>query len=351
MKFSYQMSDLIELLSPSNVVGQCSDILTGISSLLESKSGDISFLGNSKYSRDVIKSNASVIFLPKTYSGTPLDNQSYMFFDNPSLALADLCRDIEKKQYNYDKSERIHSSAIIDDSVTIESSVSVGANVVIGKNVTIEDNCVIYAGCYIGNNVSIGANTILRANVTIMNDCTIGKNCSIHSGVVIGSDGFGYENVNGNIIKVPQIGNVIIEDNVEIGANTTIDRARFGHTVVGCGTKIDNLVQIGHNVIIGKNCIIVAQTGIAGSTTIGDYVTIGGQVGIAGHLTIGDGSMIAGKSSIPSSCKPGSVLRGIPCMPYNDANKYYVLRKKIPDLFKRVALLEDTISANNNDGK
>lgn len=348
MKFSYQMSDLIELLSPLNVVGNCCDALTGISALFESKPGDISFLGNLKYSKDVVKCNASVIFLPKTYDGIPLENQTYMFFDNPSLALAELCRDIEKKQCDHDSVGKIHDSAIIDNSAQIGSFVTICANAVIGKNVIIGDNCMIGSGCYIGNNVSIGTNTVLHPNVTIMQDSVIGNNCFLYSGVVIGSDGFGYENVNGNIIKVPQIGNVIIEDDVEIGANTTIDRARFGHTIIGRGTKIDNLVQVGHNVVIGKSCIIVSQTGIAGSTTIGNYVTIGGQVGIAGHLTIGDGSMIAGKSSVPSSCKPGSILRGIPCMPYNTSNKYYVLRKKIPELFKRVSALEDAMLADND---
>lgn len=351
MKFSYQMSDLIELLSPLNVVGQCGDILTGISSLLESKLGDISFLGNSKYAKDVTKCNASVIFLPRNYNGVPLENQTYMFFDNPSLALAELCRDIEKQQYDHDLVGKVHDSAIIDGSAKIGSSATICANVVIGKNVIIGDNSVIGAGCYIGNNVSIGTNTVLHPNITIMQDSIIGNNCLLYSGVVIGSDGFGYENVNGNIVKVPQIGNVVIEDDVEIGANTTIDRARFGHTIIGRGTKIDNLVQIGHNVIIGRNCIIVSQTGIAGSTTIGNYVTIGGQVGVAGHLTIGDGSMVAGKSSVPSSCKPGSVLRGVPCMPYNMANKYYVFRKKIPELFKRVSVLEDAVLSGDNTKK
>jgi UDP-3-O-[3-hydroxymyristoyl] glucosamine N-acyltransferase len=183
-----------------------------------------------------------------------------------------------------------------------------------------------------------------------MDFCEIGARVTLFPGVVIGADGFGYETVNGAHEQIPQMGNVVICDDVDIGANSTIDRARFEHTVVGRGTKIDNLVQIGHNVSIGEGCLIVAQTGISGSTTIGNYVVIGGQVGIAGHIAIPDGVMIAGKSAIPSyRPSEGKLLRGSPAMPMRDANRFYVLRKKIPELFNRVSALEKMVNSGREE--
>jgi UDP-3-O-[3-hydroxymyristoyl] glucosamine N-acyltransferase len=235
----------------------------------------------------------------------------------------------------------IHGTAVVDESASIADGVSIGPHAVVGAGVVIAENVEIMAGCYIGNYVKIKKNSTLYQSVKIMDFCEIGARVRLFPGVVIGSDGFGYETVDGIHECVPQIGNVIIGDDVDIGANSTIDRARFEHTVIGRGTKIDNLVQIGHNVIVGEGCLIVAQTGISGSTTIGNYVVIGGQVGVAGHITIPDGVMIAGKSSIPSyKDKYGKILRGIPAMPIGEANRFYVLRKKIPELFDRVAAIE-----------
>jgi UDP-3-O-[3-hydroxymyristoyl] glucosamine N-acyltransferase len=174
--------------------------------------------------------------------------------------------------------------------------------------------------------------------------CTLGKNVILYPGAIVGSDGFGYETVDGVHEKMPQIGNVAIGDCVEIGANTTIDRARFGSTVLGDGTKIDNLVQIGHNVAIGKHCLIVAHVGIAGSATIGDRVTIGGQSGVVGHVHVGEGSLIGGQTGVASSCKPGSFLRGSPAMPYGDATKFLACRKYLPELIRRVKAIEDKLA-------
>ncbi|MDR1528118.1 MAG: UDP-3-O-(3-hydroxymyristoyl)glucosamine N-acyltransferase [Puniceicoccales bacterium] len=343
MNFSYELDELIDLLVPKEVIGHTSFPISYIESLTKTKRGGISFLGNLKYRKDVSISQASVILLPMGLDLTPKENQCFLLFDNPSLALGKLCQDIEKK-YCHRPSVGTHPKAIIDATVSIGQNVSIGPNVVIEANAIISDNVVIMAGCYIGHGVKIGNNSVLHPSVKVMDFCEIGSRVTLFSGVVIGSDGFGYETVDGIHEKIPQIGNVIIEDDVDVGANTTIDRARFSHTKIGKGTKIDNLVQIGHNVIIGNGCLITAQTGIAGSTIIGDYVVIGGQVGIAGHLNIPNGTMIAGKSSVASyKPKMGKILRGNPTMPINDANLFYVLRSKIPNLFDRVLKLEESL--------
>ncbi|MDR0742072.1 MAG: UDP-3-O-(3-hydroxymyristoyl)glucosamine N-acyltransferase [Puniceicoccales bacterium] len=343
MKFSYELDELVDLLVPKKVVGHTSFPISHIESLTKTKEGGISFLGNPKYKKDAAISQASVILLPMGLDLTPKANQCFLLFDNPSLALGKLCRDIEEK-YCPHPIVGTHPKAIIDATVSIGQNVSIGPNVVIEANSTIADNVVIMAGCYIGHDVKIGDNSVLYPSVKVMDFCEIGSRVTLFSGAVIGSDGFGYETVDDIHEKVPQIGNVIIEDDVDIGANTTIDRARFSHTKIGKGTKIDNLVQIGHNVIIGSGCLIVAQTGIAGSTTIGNHVVIGGQVGIAGHLNIPDGVMIAGKSSVANyKPKMGKILRGNPTMPINDANLFYVLRSRIPNLFDRVLKVEESL--------
>jgi UDP-3-O-[3-hydroxymyristoyl] glucosamine N-acyltransferase len=343
MEFSYELDELIDLLAPERVIGHTHCPISHIESLTETKQGGISFLGNLKYRKNVEISQASVILLPIGLDMVPKENQCFLLFENPSFALGKLCRDIEKKCCHLPH-KGIHPKAIVDTTASIGDNVSIGPNVVIEANASIADNVVIMAGCYIGHSVKIGANGVLHPSVTVMDFCEIGSRVTLFPGVVIGADGFGYETVNGVHEKIPQIGSVIIGDDVDVGSNTTIDRARFSHTKIGKGTKIDNLVQIGHNVIIGNGCLIAAQTGIAGSTTIGDYVVIGGQVGIAGHLNIPDGVMIAGKSSVASyKPKMGKTLRGNPAISINDANLFYVLRQKIPSLFDRVSKLEKSL--------
>ncbi|MDR2777126.1 MAG: UDP-3-O-(3-hydroxymyristoyl)glucosamine N-acyltransferase [Puniceicoccales bacterium] len=343
MNFSYELDELIDLLVPRKVIGHTSFSISYIESLTKTKQRGISFLGNPKYKKDVATSQASVILLPMGLDLTPKENQCFLLFDNPSLALGKLCRDIEGKNCHH-PDVGTHPEAIIDATVSIGQNVSIGPHVIIESNATIADNVIIMAGCYIGHGVKIGNNSVLYPSVKVMDFCEIGSRVTLFSGVVIGSDGFGYETMDGTHEKIPQIGNVVIEDDVDVGTNTTIDRARFSHTKVGKGTKIDNLVQIGHNVIIGNGCLIAAQTGIAGSTTIGNHVVIGGQVGIAGHINIPDEVMIAGKSSVANyKPKMGKILRGNPTMPINDANLFYVLRSRIPNLFDRVLKLEESL--------
>lgn len=343
MDFSYTQSDLEKLLSPKNVIGKTSSNITNISSLSDANKNSVSFLWNRKYRKDVAMSNAALLLLPENYDGAPKEDQCFFLTENPSLALAKLCADIEEK-YKKNIPVVIHESAVIDRTAKIGRNVSIGANSVIDANVTIGDNSTIGACSYIGRDVSIGNGTTIHNNVTVMNMCKIGDFVIIYSGCVIGSDGFGYETVNGEHVKLPQIGNVVIENNVHIGANTTIDRARFGRTIIGEGTKIDNLVQIGHNVKIGKRCLIASQVGISGSTVLGDYVVFGGQVGVAGHIKIADGVMAGGQSGIASNCKNGEFMLGTPALPFNTMNKIFALRKRLPEIFKRVSNIEEIVS-------
>ncbi|MCK9556979.1 MAG: UDP-3-O-(3-hydroxymyristoyl)glucosamine N-acyltransferase [Candidatus Cloacimonetes bacterium] len=228
----------------------------------------------------------------------------------------------------------IHPSAIIDSSARFEGEVSIGAYSVVGANVTLGKGVRIGAGCHIGENVCIGSASVLHDRVCLYADTEIGKNCEIHSGAVLGADGFGYLVLEGRQTKIPQVGNVVIHDDVEIGANSTIDRATLGSTVVGKGTKIDNLVQVGHNCVIGQNSVLCAQVGLAGSTIVGDYVYLAGQVGAAGHLSIGDGAMVGAQSGIAGSIPAGARYFGTPAADANQMKRVYVAQKYLPDMYR-----------------
>ena len=350
MDFSYTQSDLEKLLSPKSVIGKTGSNITNISSLSDANKNSVSFLWNRKYRKDVAMSNAALLLLPENYDGTPKEGQCFFLTENPSLALAKLCADIEEK-YKKNIPVIIHESAVIDKTAKIGRNVSIGANSVIDANAIIGDNSTIGSCSYIGRDVSIGNGTVIHNNVTIMNMCKIGDFVIIYSGCVIGSDGFGYETVNGEHVKLPQIGNVVIEDNVHIGANTTIDRARFGHTIIGEGTKIDNLVQIAHNVEVGKNTVMSAQSGVAGSTKIGEWCMLGGQVGIAGHLVVGDQTQFGAKCGLPGGniAKKGHVqLMGYPSQIHKDWQRSQVCVRQLPDFFKEVAEMKKEIEELKN---
>jgi UDP-3-O-[3-hydroxymyristoyl] glucosamine N-acyltransferase len=265
---------------------------------------------------------------------------------NPSWAFAEVCAVIEREQTPVAPTG-IHPSAIVDATAKISPDAYIGPFAVIEGNVSMGTGVRISAHCFVGHGCRIGNGTLLNPRVTLYPNCQVGENVTIHSGAVIGSDGFGYETMGGSHRKLPHIGCVIIEDNVEIGANTTIDRARFAETRIGTGTKIDNLVQIAHNVRVGNDCLIVSQAGIAGSSTLGHHVVLAGQAGIAGHVNVGNGVQIAAQCGVPGNVPPGNMLRGTPPMPVNEANRFYVLRKHIPKLFKRVEALEKKFSSNS----
>ncbi|MDR0445243.1 MAG: UDP-3-O-(3-hydroxymyristoyl)glucosamine N-acyltransferase [Puniceicoccales bacterium] len=346
---AFSLSELEALLKPSRIVGQSSQKISRIANLSEAEAGDTSFLSNPKYRSEVASCRASLILVPEDYAGQPQDNQVFFHCPSPSRSLGILCKHIEQLQQK-PALAGIHPTAIVAESASIDPSASIGPYVIIGENSIIEAHVEIQSHVVIGRHCHIQENTKLWAHVTILNHSQIGKRVIIHSGTVIGSDGFGYEtNAEEHHEKLSHIGCVIIEDDVEIGANCCVDRARFATTLIGSGTKIDNLVQIGHNVRIGAHCILVSQVGIAGSTIIEDHVTLGGQVGIAGHIRIGRGSMVGAQSGIAKNIPPKSFLRGTPAMEYGKANRFYTVREKLPSLLKRVRELEGQIKRDGNE--
>lgn len=342
MQLAFNAAEIAAIVQPVSSKGVTDVVVRGIAALSSARAGDLSFLGNPKYKADVATSAASIVLLPIDYSGEPAPGQQFLFVEKPSVALARLCSRIEQLLWPK-PCAGIHATAVIAPSAQIATTATIGPLCVIEEGAVIGERSHLQAQAFVGRNARVGADCWLMPHVTIATECVIKDRVRLQSGVIVGSDGFGYEFVQGRHEKVPQVGNVVIESDVEVGANTTFDRARFSRTIVGEGSKIDNLVQIAHNVVIGKHCLICAQVGISGSTTVEDYVVLGGQAGVAGHLTIGKGSKADGQTGINSDLAPGSFVKGSPCMPYNLEQRFNVLKKKLPELFKRVDRLETLV--------
>ena len=321
-----------------NIVGDSEIILNNIAKIEYAKKGDITFLSNKKYLPWLKKTKASLIIVNKDFDIKMYKSLNFLCVEDSYLAfnqLLQLFNQVKKNQ------PEISEYSLVQKSSSIGKNVHIGNFSVIGNNCNISDSVVINDNVTIGNNITIGSNTILNAGVRVYDDTKIGNNCIIHSNSVIGCDGFGFApNNNGEYIKTPQIGNVIIGNNVEIGSCTTIDRATIGSTIIEEGVKIDNLVQIAHNVEIGKNTVIAAQSGVAGSTKIGKNCQIGGQVGFSGHLNIGNNVKINGGSGVFSNLKDNSVVRGNPAFDASLFNRSYVYFKNLVNLFKDVEKLK-----------
>ncbi len=310
-----------------------------LSKIEEGGAGSITFLANPKYKHYIYTTNASVVVVANDFIPEQEINSTLIKVTDPYLAFTQLLEYYHKMRLM--NKTGIESPAFISESAKIGKNVYIGAFAHIGDNVTIGDNVKIHSNTNIGENSTIGDNTLIYNGVNIYPETIIGQNCTIHSGVVIGGDGFGFApQEDGSYKKVPQIGNVILEDDIEIGANSTIDRATLGSTIIRQGVKIDNLVQIAHNVEIGENTVIASQTGIAGSTKIGKNCTIGGQVGIVGHISIGNNVKIQAQSGIGRNLKDNEVVQGSPALGYTEYNKSYVVFRKLPELAKRVNDLE-----------
>ena len=325
------------------VVGNPETTVNGLAKIEEGTLGALSFLANSKYEEFIYTTGSSVCIVNRSFSPSkPLPSTLTLVMVDDAYAcfakLLDLYSQMTRKQ------AAIEQPSFISDSVQIGEGLYLGAFAYVGQNVKIGNDVSIYPNAYLGDNVVIGDGTIVHPGACIYNDCVIGKNCIIHAGVVVGADGFGFApNEEGEFQKVPQIGNVILEDNVEIGSNTTIDRATMGSTIIRKGVKIDNLCQIAHNVEVGKNSAMAAQVGIAGSAKIGENVMIGGQAGIGGHLHIADGSKIVAQSGIPNSVKKADTLMGSPGIPIEDFKKSYFGFRKLPYILKKLQELEQRI--------
>jgi UDP-3-O-[3-hydroxymyristoyl] glucosamine N-acyltransferase len=329
-------------LIDGEVEGRSSLIINRLSKIEEGGENSLSFLANPAYISHLYTTTSSAVIVNHDFMPTQKMSCSLIRVKNAYEGFAKI---LEIFNHNKIDEKGISLQACIDETVLLGKDAFVSAFVFIGKNVKIGDGVKLCAHVFLGDNVIIGNHTTLYPGVKIMANCKIGSHCVLHSGVVVGSDGFGFVPQNGNAFsKVPQAGNVIIEDKVEIGSNTSIDRATIGSTIIRRGVKLDNLIQIAHNVEIGENTVIAAQTGVSGSTKIGKDCMIGGQVGIVGHITIADKVKIAAQSGVMTSIlNEGEVVQGAPAFGKLSYTKSYVIFKKLPDLNSKILQLEKTI--------
>ncbi len=331
----------IAALVGGEALGSPEHPITGVAELGDAKPEHAAFLENPKYAAAAVATQAGLLFISPETKDAPTAAKAKVVVPEPRAAFAFLVRLIDEAARP--KTLPSHSAkASIHGLAALGPNVSVGDFCVIEKGAAIGENTVLMPHVYVGAGAKIGRNCLIYPRVVIREDCVIGDKAIIHPGVVIGADGFGFltDKKTGKHTKIPQIGNVVIEAGVEIGANTTIDRGAVGSTVIGAGTQIDNLVQIGHNCRIGRDCVIVAQTGIAGSTVIGNNVILAGQAGIAGHVKIGDGAVITAQTGVMSDVPPKTILFGSPGRPHREAFKLQALYGRLPELFDKVKELE-----------
>ena len=336
-----KIADILE----GDVVGNPNEEVSTVSKIEEGKVGSLTFLSNPKYKSFLYTTEASVAIVNRDFVLEKEISTTLIKVDNAYKSFSKLLEFYNEVKNN--KSGR-EEPIFISSSATIGSNEYIGAFAYIGENVKVGENVKIYPNSYIGDNTVIGDNCVIYSGVKIYSETQIGNNCKIHSGAVIGSDGFGFApDENGEYNAIPQIGNVIIEDNVDIGAASTIDRATIGSTIIRKGVKLDNQIQIAHNVEVGKNTVIAAQTGVAGSTKIGENCMIGGQVGFAGHISIGNNVKILAQSGITKSLKDNSMVNGTPAFKVLDFNKSYVHFKNLPKIVSTITNLEKELKAQN----
>jgi UDP-3-O-[3-hydroxymyristoyl] glucosamine N-acyltransferase len=311
--------------------------ILGVASLADANEGDIAFYGNPKYLKALRKSHATAVLVPHGFGEEVPAIRVWV--DSPAEAFAKLLADFAPKPVAYPAG--IHPTAVVDPAAEIGEGVSIQAFAVVEAGAIIGARTLIGAHSYVGHDVSLGEDCQIYPHVTIRERSKIANRVVLHPGVVIGSDGFGYEFRDGRQVKIPQTGIVQIDDDVEIGSNSTVDRARFGRTWIQEGTKVDNLVQIGHNVTIGKHSILCAHVGISGSTRVGSYVTLAGKVGVNGHIEIGDGAIVTAMAGVTKSVPPKEILVGLPAKPMREYKTNYVQLHNIGKLYDRVKALEE----------
>ncbi len=333
-----QISNLLQ----GTIEGDSQAAVKTLSKIEEGVPGSLSFLANPKYAPFIYTTKASIVIVGNDFVAEQPIAATLIRVADPYASFARLL-----EMYNQVVRDKkgIEQPSFISESATMGTNCYVGAFAYLGNNVKIGNRVKIYPNSYVGDNVIIGDDTTIFAGVKIYSDCVIGNHCTLHAGVIIGADGFGFAPASGSYNKVAQIGNVVIEDHVDIGAGTAIDRATLGSTFIRKGVKLDNLIQIAHNVDIGENTVIAAQTGVAGSTKIGKDCMIGGQVGIVGHLSIADNTKIAAQSGVGSSItEPGQILQGSPSFSISDYRRTYVVFRKLPDLDKKIQELEKALA-------
>jgi len=344
MKFT--ASQIAELLN-GEIVGDKNVEVSNLSKIEEGKSGSLTFLSNPKYTPFIYSTNASITIVNNDFSPDKELNTTLIKVKDAYSAFSVLL-----DHYNSIKSRKvgIDTPSFISKSVSYGEECYFGAFTYIGENVKIGNNVKIYSNSYIGDNVKIGDNTQISSGVRIYHDCLIGNNCNIEANTVIGADGFGFApNETGKYSKIPQIGNVVIEDYVDVGACTTIDRATLGSTIIKKGVKLDNQIQIAHNVVVGENTVIAAQTGIAGSTKIGCNCQIGGQVGFAGHINIGNNVKIQGQSGVIKNIPDNKIVQGTPAFDYGNFYKSYANFKNLPKIVKVINKIEKKLKNDNKN--
>jgi UDP-3-O-[3-hydroxymyristoyl] glucosamine N-acyltransferase len=344
MKFT---AEQIAGILDGEVIGNPAAEVYKLSKIEEGTAGSLTFLSNPKYLNYIYTTQATITIVNNTFVPETELSTTLIKVDDAYLSFSKLLE-------FYDQAKKANKTGIeqpsfLSKTVKYGSDFYMGSFSYIEENVKLGNNVKIYPNCFIGENVTIGNNVIIFAGAKIYSETVIGSNCIIHSGVIIGADGFGFApNADGTFSKIPQIGNVILEDNVDVGANTMIDKATMGSTIIRKGVKLDNLIQIGHNVEIGENTVIAAQTGIAGSTKIGKNCMIGGQVGIAGHLTIGNNVRIQAQSGVGKNVSDYETLQGSPTFGYNDFSKSYVHFKNLPKIVTEIEELKKQILKDKN---
>ncbi|MBN2012346.1 UDP-3-O-(3-hydroxymyristoyl)glucosamine N-acyltransferase [candidate division KSB1 bacterium] len=342
MQFTIQ--EIAKLVN-GQVDGGTATVITGIAKIEDAGPGELSFISNPKYAKFLDTTQASAVLVNKDF---PATQKTVIRTENAYVAFLTVLRTFYPD--NDSLHPGIHPSAVIEEYSLIDDDCAIGPFVYIGKNCTIGGGTRIHPGVVIGENVTIGEDTILYPNVTIREHVTIGNNVIIHNGTVVGSDGFGFAREGDIYHKIPQVGTVVIEDNVEIGSNCSIDRATLGETRIKKGVKLDNLIQVAHNVVIGENTVIAAQSGISGSTKVGKAVVMGGQVGIAGHIDIGDNVTIGAQSGVSKGLRADQVYFGYPARPIMQAKREEAAMRRLPELIKRVAELERMIKEMKDGG-
>jgi UDP-3-O-[3-hydroxymyristoyl] glucosamine N-acyltransferase len=318
-----------------------------IAKIEEGHPGALSFLANPKYENHIYSTQSSIVLVNRSFVPSSVINATLIKVDNAYESFASLLRLVDQAR---PRKKGIHPSAVIEPSAKVGPDVYIGPFAYIGENVIMGEGCSVFPNVYVGDNVSVGKNCILNPGVTIYHECVIGDNCIIHAGTVIGSDGFGFAPQSENeYSKIPQLGNVVLEDNVEIGANVTIDRATMGSTIIRKGVKLDNLIQIGHNVEIGENTVMAAQVGVAGSSKVGKNCMFGGQAGVAGHIRVAHGTKIGAQAGIGGDVKEeNTVIIGSPAFDFKTFMKSSVVFRKLPDLKNRVDKIEKDIESLKN---
>ncbi|MCB1277191.1 UDP-3-O-(3-hydroxymyristoyl)glucosamine N-acyltransferase [Prosthecobacter sp.] len=344
MSNSITLQKLAELVGGELWRGEPDDVITGLNSITEAAQGEVTFLGNPRYLPALKTTRASAALVKEDLAAQDArEGLALIRVKNPTVAFSSVIRWFGPPAPAFVPG--VHPTAIVAPDAKFDpEKVSIGAHAIIEEGVTIGDGTVIHPGTFVGRSVRIGANCTLHANSIINERCVLGNRVILHSGAVIGSDGFGYELVKGRHQKIEQVGIVQIDDDVEVGSCTTIDRARFGRTWIGEGCKIDNLVQVAHNVVLGKHCILCAQTGISGSSRLGNYVTTAGQAGVTGHLEIADQIMVLAKAGVTKSLTEAGAYVGFPARPIAEGRKIMAGAARIPELIERVRELEKKLA-------